>query len=303
MPSLLGLPIELQLIILDHVKAENHINLAPIAQTCWHFSSLIADNCHWNKTITISQSSLKESLAINYLINALKINKSYKKIRTTNITALMQISGVPLITHILENQAKSNLLNRICLYMPSNCHENLYKALINNPLTELEVLSIHDPLNEGYVIPMTEKQDMLTEFVSKVLVSSCLTLRSIYLPALPSNTIITDENQYVFPKATSVSLALTGECQSIHDFHTFWRKFKFVFPSLEKLHLTLSESELSLFRHLLTDASLFPWVKELHVKSKQSPKEFLLLEEIKSSLFRLDGLERFNAGWDVIKLL
>ncbi|CEP07264.1 hypothetical protein [Parasitella parasitica] len=302
------LPFELQLLILDQIKRENHLDLAPISQTCKHFASLVADRFNWTQTVTVVEPSHIASNAPSklYMYRPLQKNGIHaKRLITTILQA--NVSGEPAISFvlsILRNQQRTSTLKGIHLLMPSKHHYKVYHALGKYPQTNLQELAIRDTTDDGYIMASTSSASqyhmllLLQQFISKTLSESQSTLKRLELPSFPS-TLLLAENALLFPQVSYLQVALTGHGQHYND---TWRRFKRMFPSLTELRLTLEKEHIALLRSLLQDVALFPWVKRLTIQSTECPKSYLSREELRNSLLQLHGLNRITAGWDMIAL-
>lgn len=257
---------------------------------------MVADRFNWTNTVTILQPSIIHSLSLNYLMNA----KS-KVLVTKRLQVASDTSTFSLILNILEKQQYNNNLQDIQMMIPTNTHHKLYQTLTNFPQTELKQFTIRDPTDDGFIMSPLTHHLLLLQFISITLSKSQLTLDQLDLSSFPSNILVSQFKKYQFPLVKSLKIALVG-CQDQHHFHHYWRQFKAMFPNLQELTLTLTKQYVSLFKFLLQDNSLFPWIKRLSITSRETPKEYLSREELRSSLVGLNGLNRITAGWDMISL-
>ncbi|KAG2195622.1 hypothetical protein INT47_005990 [Mucor saturninus] len=294
--QLLQLPFELQLLILNHIKKDNHLDLAPLAHTCMYYFTMVADRFNWTNTVTILQPSRIHSSSLNYLMNARSITLITKRLQ-----AVSDISTFPLILNILEKQQSNNNLQDIQMLVPTKAHHKIYQTLTNFPQTKLKQLTVRDPTDGGYIMSPIKYHLLLSQFITTTLSKSQSTLDQLDLSSFPSNILVSQYNNYQFPLVKSLKIALVG-CQDQHHFHHYWRQFKSTFPNLQDLTLTVTKQHISLFKFLLQDISLFPWIKRLSVSSRETPKEYLSREELRSSMSGLNGLYRITAGWDMIDL-
>jgi hypothetical protein len=77
-----------------------------------------------------------------------------------------------------------------------------------------------------------------------------------------------------------------------------------MFPNLIQLTLVLTHlDQWQTVKSLLYHTSFFPWFKRLSIVSREPLKQHVSKEELKSSLLRLEGLNRITAGWDIIALV
>ncbi|KAI8363910.1 hypothetical protein BD560DRAFT_403888 [Blakeslea trispora] len=184
--------------------------------------------------------------------------------------------------------------------MPSVLHYMLYQTLVDCPQQHLEQLSIHDPADDNYVIPIAKHHMVLNQFLSVTLLRSRFTLKTIDIPSFPAELFIAScDQQYQFHNVHYLSIAING----LEEHHSsYWRQLKHIFPNLKDLKLTLYQQDLPFFRSLLKDVGLFPWMKRLSVQSKEQLKSYFTKEELKMSLLQLEGLNRITAGWDIIAL-
>ncbi|CAO3643328.1 unnamed protein product [Mucor hiemalis] len=295
---LLQLPFELQLLILNHIKKESHLELAPLAQTCSYYFNLVKDRFNWTNTVTILQPSAIQSLSLNYLLNSK--SSSHRSLVTKRLQVVSDTSTVPLILNILEKQQSSDNMQNIHMMIPSTTHHRLYQTLSEFPQTSLNQLAIRDPTDDGYIMSPTKHHMLLLQFLSTTLSKSQSTLNQLEISSFPANILLSQYNSYQFAAVKSLKIALVG-CQESGQHH-YWRQFKFMFPNLQELCLTLTKQNLQLFKFLLEDVSLFPWIKRLSITSRETPKNYLTREELRTSLLRLNGLNRITAGWDMIAL-
>ncbi|KAG2237964.1 hypothetical protein INT48_002525 [Thamnidium elegans] len=297
MMQLTQLPLELQLLIINHIKKDNHLDLAPLSQTCLQYFTMVADRFNWTRTVAILQPSKIHSSSLNYLMNV----KSIKKRLTTKRLEVhnKDTDTIGLVVRILENQQTNSTINEIEMMIPTNAHDKVYQTLTNFPQTQLNQFTIRDPTDDGYI--MAAHDDSLLRFLSTTLSQSQLTLQHLDISSFPSNILLSQFNTCQFPLTKSLRIALVG-CQDQEHFHQYWRQFKSMFPNLKELTLTLTKQNVSLFKYLIQDISLFPWVRRLTITSRETPKGYLSREELRTSLLQLSGLNRITAGWDMIAL-
>ena len=188
--------------------------------------------------------------------------------------------------------------------MPNKHQYKLYQTLIHYPQTNLRQLIIRDPTDDGYIMAATSSASqyhmllLLQQFLSGTLFESQLTMTRLDLPSFPSYILLASQIKE-FPQVSYLHIALVGNS---HQYRKSWRRFKEMFPALVELRLTIDKEHLPLFKSLLDDINLFPWIKRLTLQSKDCPKNFLSREELRNSLLQLDGLNRITAGWDMIAL-
>jgi hypothetical protein len=240
-------------------------------------------------TVTLLQSPSTESLP--YL--QLKSNLLTKRIQSVS-----DASTISLILNILEKQQSPKTIENIQIMIPSVVHHKLYQTLIHYPQTNLHQFIIRDPTDDGYIIHH-EDHVILKEFLSTTLIKSQSTLNQLEMSSFPSDIFLSQFNTVQFPSVTALKIALVGNTD---NYHGYWRQFKFIFPNLQQLVLTLTKQNLPLFKYLMNDVSLFPWIKRLSIVSRETPKNYLTREELRSSLIQLNGLNRITAGWDMIAL-
>ena len=180
-------------------------------------------------------------------------------------------------------------------------HHKLFQVLIENPQTKLRQFTIRDSTDDGYIMSSTLHHMMLMNFISTTLSKSQSTLDHLEIPSFPANLLLSQYNRCQFSAVKTLNIALVG-CQDEHHFFHYWRHFKSMFPNLQNLTLTLNKKNLPLFKFLLKDVSLFPWIKRLSIASRETPKNYLSRDELRSSLLQLNGLNRITAGWDMIAL-
>ncbi|KAI8983889.1 hypothetical protein BDB01DRAFT_850535 [Pilobolus umbonatus] len=297
--TLLQLPFELQLLILENIKSDSHLDLAPLAQACKYYSSLVSDRFNWNKTVTILHEKVDRSHG--YLIHALNKTRHVKSFQTRQLQSMTHPSSIGLLFSILEKQHSPSNLEDIKIYAPANCHIKLYDNLAYYPQTSLFHLSIRDSMNDGYIMSSESYHMRLLQFLERCLSQSQQTLITLDLPSFPLNLLITHCNDYCFPQVKTLNIGLVG-CQEPEYISRFWSVLKAMFPHLKELTLTLDEHHIVLFKSLLSNTSLFPWIKTLSVQDAESPKKYLSKDELRSSLLQLNGLSRITAGWDMIAL-
>lgn len=257
---------------------------------------MVADRFNWINTVTILQPSVIHSSSLNYLMNARS-----RALVTKRLQAVSDISTFPLILNILEKQQFDNTLQDIQMMIPTKTHHKIYQTLTNHPQIELNHFTVRDPADDGYIMSPITHHLLLLQFLSTTLSKSQSTLSQLDLSSFPSNILVSQFDKYQFPLVKSLKIALVG-CQDQHHFHHYWRQFKSMFPNLQDLTLTLTKQHVSLFKFLLQDISLFPWIKRLSITSRETPKEYLSREELRSSMSGLNGLYRITAGWDMIDL-
>ncbi|KAI8644586.1 hypothetical protein BD408DRAFT_481175 [Parasitella parasitica] len=293
--SLTQLPFELQLLILDQIKRVNHLDLAPISQF------------NWTQTVTLLEPSDKVfgTSSKHYMYRPLQKNGIHTKHLITNILQA-NVDGEPAIAvvlSILRNQQRRNTLKGINLLMPSKHHYKLYHTLGKYPQTKLQELSIRDPADDGYIMASASNTSqhhmspLLQQFISKTLSESQSTLTRLELPSFPSALLLAD-NVLIFSQTSYLHVALSEHGQHYNT----WRQLKKMFPALVELRITLDRECIALFRSLLQDVSLFPWMRRLTIQSTECPKSYLSREELRNSLLQLHGLNRITAGWDMIAL-
>lgn len=259
---------------------------------------MVADRFNWTQTVAILQPSKIHSSSLNYLMNA----KSVKKRLTTKRLEVHNndTDTIRLVVRILENQQTDSTINEIEMMIPSNTHDKVYQTLTNFPQTQLNQFTIRDPTDDGYIMSAHD-DSLLVEFISTTLSQSQSTLQHLDISSFPSHILLSQFNTCQFPITKSLRIALVG-CQDQAHFHQYWRQFKSLFPNLKELTLTLTKQNLPLFKYLIQDISLFPWVKRLTITSRETPKGYLSREELRTSLLQLSGLNRITAGWDMIAL-
>ncbi|RCI04420.1 hypothetical protein CU098_012928 [Rhizopus stolonifer] len=278
---MLLLPFELQLLILDYIKQDNHLDLGPLAQTCTYYATIVGDRFNWKQTVTVLQNKQSSS---DYLIYALR----HSTLCTRRLQAIVDTPH--MVCRILERQKSEKTMNALIVMIPFLSHTDLFNTLSHFPQTSLSHISIRDSMHDGDTIQ--DQQPILTEFLLRTLYPSQSTLKILDIPSFPSHLL----RHALFPAVHSLHIALTGPEQD------FWRQFKQMFPNLIELKLTLDKSHVPLFKSLLQDIALFPWIKRLSVTSLESPKHYLSRQELKASLLQLQGLNRITAGWDMIAL-
>lgn len=267
-------------------------------RTCTHFFAMVTDRFNWTQTVTILQPSEIHSSSLNYLMNV----KAIKKRLTTKRLVVQNnsdISTTKLVSSILENQQSNDTIKEIEMIVPANTHDKLYRILTKFPQTQLNSFTIRDSTDDEFIIDPHDES--LFRFLSITLSQSRFTLQQLDISSFPSNLLLSQLSSYQFPLVTTLKIALVG-CQDQDHFHHYWRQFKFTFPNLKELTLTLTKQHLSLFKYLIHDLSLFPWIKRLTIKSKESPKLYLSREELRTCLYQSEGLNRISAGWDMIAL-
>lgn len=274
-------------------------------RTCSHYLNMVSDRFNWTNTVTILQPSPVRCLSLNYLLNS--ATTAGKK---TLVTKRLQVnsnttSTTQLIFNILQKQQFDYNIQDIQLMIPSTTHQKVYQTLTNFPQRNLNSLIIRDPADDGYIMTNDHMSVLLQQFLSITLSKSQMTLIQLDISSFPSHLLVSQYNKYRFPQVKSLKIALSG-CQQHEEqlpfYSQYWRQFKCMFPNLQNLTLTLTKENLSLFKFLLQDISLFPWIKRLSVASGETPKNYLTREELRASLLQMNGLHRITAGWDMIAL-
>jgi hypothetical protein len=231
-------------------------------------------------------------------VNAFK--KSQKLLQTKKLQIISDHSTTPFVINLLEKQ-QSTCIQDMNVMIPSAYHHKFYQTLIDFPQTNLQHITVRDPADDGYIMNPIEHHMLLSQFLSMILSKSQLSLKTLDLSSFPSNLLVSHSKKYQFPSVTILHIALVG-CQDPDHFDGYWRQFKCMFPNLVDLRVTLSQQSLPLFKSLLQDITLFPWIKRLSTQSRESPKDYLTREELRECLLQLNGLNRVTAGWDMIAL-
>lgn len=246
--------------------------------------------------MTILQPTNLHSSSINYLAHAFKTKTNSSTLSTKKLQVITTDETAPFVLTLLQNNQLSRL-DHLDIAISTNYHRTLYQALSNNSLIiGLKHFSIHDLADDGFIMSPEKDHMLLFKFLSNILSKSQSTLKTLDISSFPSN-ILVQCNDYQFPHVTSLSIALIDD----HN-PKYWKQLKRMFPNLIELRLNLPIRNLALFRSLLSDLSLFPWVKRLSVQSRECPKNYLSREELRTSLLQLNGLNRITAGWDMIAL-
>lgn len=265
----------------------------------------MTDRYNWTQTVTIIQStSATPTLSSHYLYNALQKNTNNHLITNKIQASVNNESSLSIILAILKKQQKNDIIQDINMLLPKKHQYQLYQTLVYYPQTNLRQLTIRDPTDDGYIMAATSSASqyhmllLLQQFLSGTLFESQSTMTRLDLPSFPSYILLASQIK-VFPQVSYLHVALVGNS---HQYRKSWRKFKEMFPALVELRLTIDKEHLPLFKSLLDDINLFPWIKRLTLQSKECPKNFLSREELRNSLLQLDGLNRITAGWDMIAL-
>ncbi|GAN09268.1 hypothetical protein MAM1_0255c08793 [Mucor ambiguus] len=302
--SLQQLPFELQLLILDYIQQDNHLNLAPISHTCKLFSCAVADKLTRTQTMTLLQTSTyRHNASLGFLRLALRQSSIY--LMTNHLQAtITDRSGLSIVADILKNQQRANTMKTIHIIVPCELQPELLGRLSKHSQTQLKELSIRDAADDNQVATKSYNAQIRTPeivqaFTSGFLSVSHKTLTKIDLPSFPSSLLLT-ASEAEFPNVSYLHVALMGH--NSQQYNQLWRDFKTKFPALRELRLTLDREYLALFKSLLEDTSLFPWIKRLTIQSSECPKTFLSQQELRNSLLQLNGLNRITAGWDMIVL-
>ncbi|OBZ90498.1 hypothetical protein A0J61_01458 [Choanephora cucurbitarum] len=295
---LIQLPIELQSLIIDFVKEDNHLNLAPLAQTCKFYSALVIDRSNWKHTVTLlAEDTQFDSM---YLAHAFRQTSDCKVLSTYRLEAAINCYHSSAAFEILKNQHSHSTIKELVIMMPSVLHHTVYETLVNYPQQCLEHLSIRDPTDDSYVISIAKHRMILSQFLSVVLITSRSTLKTIDIPSFCARLLESSCYQsYQFHAVNHLSIAFDGSEKASP---ICWKQLKCMFPNLKDLKLTLNQHDLPYFRSLLKDVGLFPWIKRLSVHSNESLKTYFTKEELKASLLQIEGLNRITAGWDIIAL-
>ncbi|KAG1137295.1 hypothetical protein G6F66_006898 [Rhizopus arrhizus] len=279
---ILDLPSEIQFIIIYYIKQGNYLDLAPLAETCSYYKKLLSFNTNWNNTIKIIQPKNKGNL--DYLIGSINQQKSinFKSLECQVLD--LQLSR---LTFNILNKSTHNLrVIQICL--PFELHAQLYQTLACLS-TQLTHLSIRDSACE-YKVTTKAKACLLPLFGSQS------TLQTLDIPTFPSHELCHHRIYYTFPQLQSLTIALGHPLP--------WDHFKYMFPNLIQLTLVLTHlDQWQTVKSLLYHTSFFPWFKRLSIVSREPLKQHVSKEELKSSLLRLEGLNRITAGWDIIALV
>ncbi|KAK4510739.1 uncharacterized protein ATC70_005172 [Mucor velutinosus] len=298
------LPFELQLLILDYIQQDNHLDLAPISHACKLFSCAVADRFTRAQTITLLQApTYCHNASLGFLRLALKQSNNY--FITHNLQAsITDRSGLIIISDILEAQQRANTIKTINLHVPNELQPELLGRLSKHPQTQLEALSIRDAADDNQIMTKSYNAhirpiEIVQAFTLGFLSASHKTLTKIDLPSFPSSLLLST-SEVEFPNVNYLHVALMGH--NSQQYNQLWRDFKTKFPALKELRLTLDREQLALFKLLLEDTSLFPWIKRLTIQSSECPKTFLSQQELRNSLLQLSGLNRITAGWDMIAL-
>ncbi|KAI8884866.1 hypothetical protein K501DRAFT_312405 [Backusella circina FSU 941] len=279
---LLDLPFELQLIILGYVKAENHLDLCPLAQ-------LVADRYNWTDTVTLIQPNDNNSNNIDYLTLALKRSISFDDDRKLPTKRLLSVStNLELVQCILKHSHST--LEDIKLFMNKNHHKSIVHSLTSLP--KLVHLTVRDPADDVSTIEHCHK--LITTVLSRELIT-------LDIPSLALNPfLMSATSQFYHLNYLSITIMTSTH---IDDARLYWQRLKHLFPNLNHLTVTLpSQQNPSIFRALLTHVQLFPWIKRVTLLSKENPKHFLNRDDLRTSLLQLEGLNRITAGWDMIAL-
>ncbi|KAL9543250.1 hypothetical protein MBANPS3_008201 [Mucor bainieri] len=300
------LPFELQLLILDYIQEDNHLDLAPISHVCKLFSCAVADKLTRTQALFLLQMPDEDkhnNTSLKYLRLALKYSNSH--LITNKLEAsITDRSGLSIIADIFANQQRANTMETIHMLVPYELQSELLGRLSKYPQTQLEELSIRDPADDNQIMTKSYTTQISTleiaqAFTLGFLSASHKTLTKIDLPSFPSSLLLAT-SELEFPKVNYLHVALMGH--NSQEYNHLWRDFKTKFPALRELRLTLDREHLALFRSLLEDTSLFPWIKRLTIQSSECPKTFLSQQELRNSLLQLNGLNRITAGWDMIAL-
>ncbi|KAF1803815.1 hypothetical protein V8B55DRAFT_1587487 [Mucor lusitanicus] len=299
------LPFELQLLILDYIQQDNHLDLAPISHACKLFSCAVADRLIRAQSMTLLQTpTYQHNASLGFLRFAARQNNNH--FITNNLQAsIADRSGLFIVSDILANQQRANTMNTIHLLVPYELQPELLGRLSKHPQTQLEKLSIRDAADDNQIMTKSYNNaqigtlEIAQAFTLGFLSASHKTLTKIDLPSFPSSLLLTT-SEVEFPKVSYLHVALMGH--NSQQYNQLWRNFKAKFPALRELRLTLDREHLALFKSLLEDTSLFPWIKRLTIQSNECPKTFLSQQELRNSLLQLNGLNRITAGWDMIAL-
>ncbi|RCH94037.1 hypothetical protein CU097_011244 [Rhizopus azygosporus] len=281
---ILGLPSEIQFIIISYIKQDNHLDLAPLAQTCTYYNKILSDKFNWKHTIKLVQTDDNaQQHQLDYLMLAVNRQSSMNYSQLSSI-AINDKQLARLTLNILKKSSRNLKVIQVCL--PFELHAELYQTLSCLD-TQLIHLSIRDSTCE-YKRALNNVKSCLLP-----LIQSQSTLQTLDIPSFPSHELC--YQHYRFPKLKSLTIALN------HD--VIWSQFKNMFPNLIELTFIITHlSQLTLVKSLLSDVSLFPWFKRLSIVSHEPLKQHVSKEELKSSLLQLEGLRRITAGWDIIAL-
>lgn len=270
---------------------------------CKLFSSAVADRLTRTQIITLLQTpKYHHNASLGFLRHALR--NSNKCLITKCLQAsITDKPGFLIISEILENQQRADTMKTIHLLVPYKLQPEVLGRLTAYPQTQLEELSIRDATDDNQIMTKSYNAQVRTieimqAFTLQFLSASHKTLTKIDLPSFPSSLLLAT-SEVEFPKVNYLHVALMGHSQQYNE---LWRDFKSKFPALRELRLTLDRQHLALFKSLLEDTSLFPWIKRLTIQSSECPKTFLSQQELRNSLLQLNGLNRITAGWDMIAL-
>lgn len=264
----------------------------------------MADKLTRTQTMTLLQTPTYEhNASLGFL--RLASRQSNRHLITHNLQAsITERSGLLVISDILANQQRVNTIKAISLLVPYELQFELLGRLSKHPQTQLEELSIRDATDDNQIMTKSynapiRTSEIVQAFTLGFLSASHKTLAKIDLPSFPSSLLLST-SEVEFPKVNYLHVALMGH--NSQQYNQLWRDFKTKFPALKELRLTLDRQHLALFKSLLEDISLFPWIKRLTIQSSECPKTFLSQQELRNSLLQLNGLNRITAGWDMIAL-
>ncbi|KAG0166186.1 hypothetical protein DFQ28_007622 [Apophysomyces sp. BC1034] len=291
------LPDELLLRVLKFI--DNPVDLVPLTITCRRLRRLAVDWTLWSDAIGIEASSNHAADALAILAKAFE-QAGPQRTSAITIAATHTYGSVPQFLHAFLQCQQLAYPQHLQLYAPTTQHPSLLKTLSERPCPWVEC-TFRDPKNDYAVLHPDSKTNLL-----RWLDSCRTTLEILELPACPSNWLMMIDGH--FTKVRSLALALeplgtTTTLATGSDPQRYWELFREKFPRLRHLTLHLTQdSAFPLFKSLLSNRSLFPWIERITIVSQEDPKKFIHQHELHVGLMRLDGLLRITAGWDLIAL-
>ncbi|KAF7731823.1 hypothetical protein EC973_008338 [Apophysomyces ossiformis] len=295
------LPDELLLRILKFI--DNPVDLAPLAITCQRFRRLVVDWSIWSGTIGVEAGTSHAANALAVLAEAFT-QASEQRTTALTIAAKHNYSSIPRLFDTFLLSQHSSYLRHIELYAPIVQHTTLLKSLSKHPFGWTEC-TIRDPRNDYAVFDLNAK-----DYLLRWLETCRTTAEVLELPACPSNWLMMIHGP--FSNLHTLALALeplettTTNATAVatgSDSQRYWERFREQFPQLRHLTLHLTQDNaFPLFKSLLSNRSLFPWIERITIVSQEDPKKFIQQHELHVGLMRLDGLLRITAGWDLIAL-
>ncbi|KAI8098832.1 uncharacterized protein BX664DRAFT_381493 [Halteromyces radiatus] len=282
---------ELILMILYHLKQDNHLDLAPIANTCRRFQRLVSDYSLWDMMIMMDTSSLTSEQLV-----FLPIMPSHKSHSGKEIIMVDPYTTGILALHTILKRHDNNILLDVSLYtndpssywsMLTRQYDDYNSTFKSISITELPPSSSPSSSSSSSVtfsctstksgddsIHLMSDSHHVDPFMYSFLSKVCPHLEMFTFPMLSLHKLIA--TSLVFPQLHTLNVALPSATTQDDTNNTLdWSKVKHTFPNLQ--HLTLhpiSDHQLEGFwkniRLLWTTPTLFPWLHSMTIQSNSS---------------------------------